>query len=58
MVRLPETRARQRRKSVYRLAGIPMGMAYTMVQPQVPNYLLGDAYGIDAGTWSKLWLKS
>jgi peptide/nickel transport system substrate-binding protein len=42
---------------VYCLAGIPMGMAYTMVQPQVTNYLVGDAYGIGVGTWAKLWLK-
>ncbi|MGH2588664.1 MAG: hypothetical protein ACRDJE_27380, partial [Dehalococcoidia bacterium] len=39
---------------VYFVGAIPMGLAHTMIQPQVRNYLLGDAYGIAPVTWAQL----
>ena len=41
---------------MYTLAGLPHGYTYTLVAPNVRNYLSGDAYGVGTGTWAQLWL--
>ena len=42
---------------MYSVAGMPNGLTYTMVNPRVRNYTLGDGSGLGASNWSRLWLR-
>lgn len=44
--------------NVYCLCGMVNGLGYTLVQPRVRNFTLGDGFGPGPNVWGKLWLAS
>ncbi len=42
--------------NVYCLCGLVNGLGYTLVQPRVRNFTLGDGFGPGPNVWGKLWL--
>lgn len=42
--------------NVYCLCGMVNGLGYSLVQPRVRNFTLGDAFGPRPTVWGKLWL--
>jgi peptide/nickel transport system substrate-binding protein len=42
---------------LFSIAGNPNGLSYTMVNPRVRNYMIGDSYGSMTSTVANVWLK-
>jgi peptide/nickel transport system substrate-binding protein len=42
---------------LFSIAGNPNGLSYSMVNPRVRNYAIGDSYGLMASTVANLWIR-
>jgi hypothetical protein len=44
-------------EKTYAASGQPSGLDYTMVQPWLRNYTVGDSYGMGTSAFAQAWLK-